>query len=143
MTTLPRRNSVPDMTPVREPVRGLRTAAARAGIACEGEHGAVVPPLHLSSNFTFEGPLNTAEGRQNVQAYQETLQMVAAGAQIDKTITTLNTDSRVVHGNEQITVGAMRTITVGLDRSMDCQTNHKTTIGGTVTLLARTERRRE
>lgn len=39
--------------------------------------------------FTFEGPLNTAEGRQNVQAYQETLQMVAAGAQIDKTITTL------------------------------------------------------
>lgn len=39
--------------------------------------------------FTFEGPLNTAEGRQNVQAYQETLQMVAAGANIDKTITTL------------------------------------------------------
>jgi len=55
MTTLPRRNSVPDMSPVREPVRGLRTAAARAGIASEGEHGAVVPPLHLSSNFTFEG----------------------------------------------------------------------------------------
>lgn len=39
--------------------------------------------------FTFEGPLNTAEGRQNVQAYQETLQMVAAGANIDKSITTL------------------------------------------------------
>lgn len=39
--------------------------------------------------FTFEGPLNTAEGRQNVQAYQETLQMVSAGAQIDKTLTTL------------------------------------------------------
>ena len=55
MTTLPRRNLVPDTNLVREPVRGLRTAAARAGIACEGEHGAVVPPLHLSSNFTFEG----------------------------------------------------------------------------------------
>lgn len=39
--------------------------------------------------FTFEGPLNTAGGRQNVQAYQETLQMVSAGAQIDKTLTTL------------------------------------------------------
>lgn len=39
--------------------------------------------------FTFEGPLNTAEGRLNVQAYQETLQMVSAGAQIDKTLTTL------------------------------------------------------
>ena len=39
--------------------------------------------------FTFEGPLNTAEGRQNVQAYQETLQMVSAGSQIDKTLSTL------------------------------------------------------
>lgn len=39
--------------------------------------------------FTFEGPLNTAEGRQNVQAYQETIQMVAAGAKIKPEITTL------------------------------------------------------
>jgi hypothetical protein len=39
--------------------------------------------------FTFEGPLNTAEGRQNVQAFQESLQMVAAASQIDKTVATL------------------------------------------------------
>jgi len=30
------------------------TRAVRAGIATDREHGAVVPPLHLSSNFTFE-----------------------------------------------------------------------------------------
>jgi hypothetical protein len=39
--------------------------------------------------FTFEGPLNTAEGRQNVQAFQESLQIVASAANIDKTVTTL------------------------------------------------------
>ncbi len=31
------------------------TAAVRAGIATDREHGAVVPPLHLSSTFSFEG----------------------------------------------------------------------------------------
>lgn len=31
------------------------TAAVRAGIASDGEHGAVVPPLHLSANFAFAG----------------------------------------------------------------------------------------
>jgi hypothetical protein len=39
--------------------------------------------------FTFEGPLNTAEGRQNVQAFQESLQIVAGAANIDKTVATL------------------------------------------------------
>jgi hypothetical protein len=39
--------------------------------------------------FTFEGPLNTAEGRQNVQAFQESLQIVAGAAKIDKTVATL------------------------------------------------------
>jgi hypothetical protein len=39
--------------------------------------------------FTFEGPLNTAEGRQNVQAFQESLQIVAGGAEIDKSVATL------------------------------------------------------
>jgi hypothetical protein len=39
--------------------------------------------------FTFEGPLNTAEGRQNVQAFQESIQIVAGAAQIDKTVATL------------------------------------------------------
>lgn len=39
--------------------------------------------------FTFESPLSTAEGRQNVQAYMETVQMVAAGAKIDGSITTI------------------------------------------------------
>lgn len=64
MTTLPRPSPVPDPSQASEPVlaepprraaRSLRTAAARAGIASDGEHGAVIPPLHLSSNFTFEG----------------------------------------------------------------------------------------
>ncbi|RYD14232.1 MAG: cystathionine gamma-synthase [Lysobacteraceae bacterium] len=31
------------------------TAAVRAGIESDSQHGAVVPPLHLSTNFTFEG----------------------------------------------------------------------------------------
>jgi cystathionine gamma-synthase len=31
------------------------TAAVRAAIESDKQHGAVVPPLHLSSNFTFEG----------------------------------------------------------------------------------------
>src|ERR1041385_6477831 len=31
------------------------TSAARAGIASDRHHGAVVPPLHLSANFAFEG----------------------------------------------------------------------------------------
>src|SRR5215212_3464716 len=31
------------------------TAVVRAGIATDRHHGAVVPPLHLSANFAFEG----------------------------------------------------------------------------------------
>ena len=31
------------------------TRAVRAGLGIDAEHGAVVPPSHLSSNFTFEG----------------------------------------------------------------------------------------
>ena len=31
------------------------TRAVRAGIATDREHGAVVPPLHLSTTFTFDG----------------------------------------------------------------------------------------
>jgi len=31
------------------------TRAVRAAIATDGEHGAVVPPIHLSSTFAFEG----------------------------------------------------------------------------------------
>lgn len=50
------------VTPVTTPAvaprgkaAGQRTRAVRAGIATDREHGAVVPPLHLSSNFSFEG----------------------------------------------------------------------------------------
>lgn len=39
--------------------------------------------------FTFEGPLNTAEGRQNVQAFQESMQILAAASNFDKSIPTL------------------------------------------------------
>ena len=31
------------------------TRAVHAGLGSDAQHGAVVPPLHLSSNFTFEG----------------------------------------------------------------------------------------
>ncbi|HVS62018.1 MAG TPA: cystathionine gamma-synthase [Thermoanaerobaculia bacterium] len=34
---------------------GPATLAARAGIGADLQHGAVMPPLHLSSNFTFAG----------------------------------------------------------------------------------------
>ena len=45
-------------TLIRETVRNKRrasTRAVRAGIATDLHHGAVVPPIHLSSTFAFEG----------------------------------------------------------------------------------------
>jgi hypothetical protein len=36
--------------------------------------------------FNFESPLNTAEGRAKVAAFQESVQIIAAGGQYDKTI---------------------------------------------------------
>lgn len=36
--------------------------------------------------FTFESPLNTAEGRKNVQAFQESVQILAGAAQFDQQI---------------------------------------------------------
>ncbi|HEY3258588.1 MAG TPA: cystathionine gamma-synthase [Gemmatimonadaceae bacterium] len=45
-------------TLIRESVRSRQrasTRAVRAGIATDQHHGAVVPPLHLSSTFAFEG----------------------------------------------------------------------------------------
>jgi cystathionine gamma-synthase len=36
-------------------IRDGSTAAVRAGIATDAQHGAVVPPIHLSTTFTFEG----------------------------------------------------------------------------------------
>jgi len=50
--------SQPDIEPATTPPftpRRARTAAARAGIDSDTAHGAVVPPIHLSSNYTFEG----------------------------------------------------------------------------------------
>jgi cystathionine gamma-synthase len=37
------------------PARRASTRAVRAGIATDLHHGAVVPPIHLSSTFAFEG----------------------------------------------------------------------------------------
>ncbi|MBZ0113359.1 MAG: PLP-dependent transferase, partial [Thermoanaerobaculia bacterium] len=34
---------------------GRATTAVRAGLTSDTQFGAVVPPIHLSSNFTFEG----------------------------------------------------------------------------------------
>ena len=42
----------------QQPARGSRkpaTCAVRAGIASDLHHGAVVPPIHLSSTFAFDG----------------------------------------------------------------------------------------
>ncbi|HET9299931.1 MAG TPA: cystathionine gamma-synthase [Candidatus Polarisedimenticolaceae bacterium] len=35
--------------------RSWATAAVRAGLEADRQHGAVIPPLHLAANFTFEG----------------------------------------------------------------------------------------
>ncbi len=35
--------------------RSTTTAAVRAGIGSDRHHGAVVPPIHLSTNYTFDG----------------------------------------------------------------------------------------
>ena len=35
-------------------VRDSRTRAVRAGLVSDSQHGAVIPPLHLSTNYTFE-----------------------------------------------------------------------------------------
>jgi cystathionine gamma-synthase len=37
------------------PATGAATRAVRAGIDSDRHHGAVVPPIHLSSTFTFDG----------------------------------------------------------------------------------------
>jgi cystathionine gamma-synthase len=34
---------------------GFSTRAVRTGVACETQHGAVIPPIHLSTTFTFDG----------------------------------------------------------------------------------------
>ena len=34
----------------------IATKAARAALAVDGEHRAVMPPLHLSANFAFDAP---------------------------------------------------------------------------------------
>lgn len=39
----------------RDPACPVSTRAVRAGIDSDSQHGAVVPPLHLSSNFSFAG----------------------------------------------------------------------------------------
>src|SRR5258706_13380721 len=53
--TLRREIVVPEtQTKVRPPHRSS-PRAVRAGIATDLHHGAVVPPIHLSSTFAFEG----------------------------------------------------------------------------------------
>jgi cystathionine gamma-synthase len=42
-------------TPTARESQRPRTRAVRAGIATDAHHGAVVPPLHLSSTFAFDG----------------------------------------------------------------------------------------
>lgn len=51
----------------RRPPRRPETRAVRAGIATDLHHGAVVPPIHLSSTFAFEG-----FGRKRLYDYTRT-----------------------------------------------------------------------
>jgi cystathionine gamma-synthase len=55
MTTLTQTPPVTEPTAVDVPTAGFTTRAVRAAIAIDPEHGAVVPPLHLSATFAFEG----------------------------------------------------------------------------------------
>lgn len=54
-TRLPRPVTVPGDEPLATPARRPATAAVRAGIDCDTAHGAVVPPIVLSTNFSFAG----------------------------------------------------------------------------------------
>lgn len=38
--------------------RKLATAAVRRGIESDTQHGAVVPPIYLSTNYSFDGHKN-------------------------------------------------------------------------------------
>jgi cystathionine gamma-synthase len=51
----------------RSGVKGPATCAVRAGIATDLHHGAVVPPIHLSSTFAFDG-----FGKKRVYDYTRT-----------------------------------------------------------------------
>lgn len=76
------------------------------------------------NRITFED----AAGHQRIFMHAERDRTVKIAN--DKTVTTQSSDSRVVHGNEAMTVGANRTITVGDDRSADVAQNQTVTIGG-------------
>ena len=39
----------------QKPARQAATIAARAGVDQDAAHGAVMPPLYLSTNYSFEG----------------------------------------------------------------------------------------
>jgi cystathionine gamma-synthase len=50
---------LPSLSATTDPLSTLRcrpaTAAVRSGLCSDEHHGSVVPPIHLSSNFTFAG----------------------------------------------------------------------------------------
>jgi len=84
-----RRAALPFLTPIESqyhsPLLGLTFEMA----VNMGAIPAEIFPDELRGRditFTFNSPLNEAEGRRKVLAYQETLQIVASGAQVDPTI---------------------------------------------------------
>ncbi len=70
----------------RSPGRHPRTRAVRAGVESDSQFGAVVPPLHLSSNFTFAGYAQprrydyTRSGNPTRSQLAETLAELECGA---------------------------------------------------------------
>ncbi len=47
-------NTLETPPPPAQPARAFTTRAVRASVASDKEHGAVMPPLHLSATFAFE-----------------------------------------------------------------------------------------
>jgi cystathionine gamma-synthase len=47
--------SVPAKDIAKEPAKDIATRSVRAGLESDAEHGSVVPPIYLSTNFAFEG----------------------------------------------------------------------------------------
>ena len=68
-------------------MKNLSTIAVRTGLERDKQHGAVIPPLHLSSNYTFEGlgqPRTydyTRSGNPTRALLAETLAALEGGAQ--------------------------------------------------------------
>ena len=95
------------------------TRAVRAAIESDTQHGAVVPPLHLSSNFTFAGlgkkrPYDyTRSGNPTRDALGEALAELEGGAGAVVTSSGMAARSGRVAGRMVDGMGASARVTAG------------------------------